>query len=163
MSMKPEDFPIPCEERLLRYPEAAADPVGLLRGALSQQAKGHRNETDRMLSTVALAQFQLGRVASEIAAGSHESASEMLGLIAENLRDLLSQYAVRADDQIGREWVPEMRTTADVRGYRVQAELAAPRVAYTEAPPIYRKDRLLAKGAVSIEGPPRGNAAGGAK
>ena len=152
--MTPDDFPIPCEERPLRYPDAPDDAAALVHRALAQAGRTHQAQLDRVLGAVALARFHVARAGAELDAGS-PAAAEMVRLIGADLDELLAAFAVRADDPSGRDWTAEMRAAADVRGYQVRDDLAAPRVAYTERPAIYRKDRLLAKAAVSIEGPRR--------
>ncbi len=154
--MTPDDFPIPCEERPLRYPDAPDSAASLVHQALGQAGRGYQAQLDRLLGVVALARFHVARAGTELDAGTPAAAAEMVRLIGANLDELLAGFGVRADDPAGREWTPEMRAAADVRGYQVRDDLPAPRVAYTERPAIYRKDRLLAKAALSIEGPRRG-------
>ncbi|QDU18947.1 hypothetical protein [Urbifossiella limnaea] len=150
--MTPDDIPIPCEERPLRDPAAPDNAASLVHKALGKAGHGYHAQLDWILGAVAQARFHVARAGTELDAGTPVAAAEMVRRIGVDLDELLAGFGVSADDPAGREWTAETRAAADVRGFQVRDDLPPPRVAYTECPAIYRKERLLAETAVSIGG-----------
>ena len=151
-----ELFPITLRERSLRFPSTQTDPARLVREELSRLHAGHEAATDKLLVSLALAQYQLGRVLDELAAGEIGTASEALAMMVEGLGETLAEQHVRLDDFTGRPWTPALRQDIEVRGSQAQDDLTEPRVVHMEHPVVYRGDRRIAKGAAIIATPNRG-------
>jgi hypothetical protein len=157
MSESDDRFPIDPAPR----PALPLAPVASLQAIVQRDMERlylqQREETDRVLQDAATACFHLGRVRTELAAQASmpPHALDALEIIEANLREALERRQVRIDDYEGQPWQEAWRATVNLRGYQCRDDLAEPRVAHMESPAIFCGDRLIAKGAASIEGPPR--------
>ena len=154
----PEElFPIDAAERPLRFPSAAPDPVAIVREEWKRLEETGRAERDSLLVAHANTWFHLGRVRDELKS-DHDAPTvlDALAIIADNLHDLLEQQHVRVEDFAGKPWDDVARAAADLRGSFIREDITQSRVAHTEAPAVYHRDRLLQRGAVLIESPRRG-------
>ncbi|MCY2986342.1 MAG: hypothetical protein NTY19_00485 [Planctomycetota bacterium] len=150
-----EKFPLSLAERPLRFPATQTDPVKLVQEELARLHGEHLAVSDGLLVQLAQACFHVARVRAELAATGAAAAEEALAIIAANLQDVLTAHQTRAEDWTGQVWTAAMRGDVDLRGHQVREGLTEPRVAYMELPVVFRAGRRIAKGAASLETPPR--------
>lgn len=153
-----ELFPIQMSERPLRFAAADATAATLARDELQRTADRHRAELDALLVETAGCAFQLQRIRDEHAPADDASRAilrDALEILQANLQEALDRFGVVYRDLTQQPYVPAHRDCLDIRGSSVNPELTAPRVGYLERPPIYRGERLLARGAALLEVPRR--------
>ena len=149
-------FPIDQAEHPLRFPAGETRPDAILHDELKRVSRKQREEVDTLLVAMGNCCFHLPRVAAELAASGTDAAGsscEALGILHQNLKDVLDAYRVRLVDLTGERWSVDDNHPVEIRGHASRNDLDEPRVVHVERPIIHRGDRLLQQGAVMIESP----------
>ncbi len=153
MAAYDQHFPIAIAERPLRFPSQETKPASLVRSQLEQLFAAHRETVDALLVRLAHACFQIRETRKELAAGNVASAGESLEIIAADMEEQLEAHGVQMEGRAGEPWSAALRSAVAIRGHQVRDDLPEPRIAHVELPSVSRNGRLLAKGAVILEGP----------
>jgi hypothetical protein len=150
-------FPINVPERPLRFAGASTEPATLIVEGLREAAREWREAEDALLVTLAHAWSHVRRLGAELSTQGAETANaaEAAEIIAANLFEALAARDVRVEDHSGEEWTPALRDVVDVRGSSPRDDVTVPIVRHMELPVVYRRDRLLARGACILETPRR--------
>ncbi len=151
-----ERFPLPFQQRPLRFSQTGTDALAVSRQELKRQMSAQRDQTDQLLATLAVAQFQLHQIRRDLPTDVDVSnTAEALEIVASDLAEVLSGQKVEAIDLTDGPWTAEQRKDNDLRGHQINEALTEPRVTHTVTPPVYRRGRLIARGAVIVETPRR--------
>lgn len=152
MATLEELFPINLAERPLRFNSEETNPITILRSELARVAKGQQEHCDYLLSQMAMAAFQLSRLAHDFG-GDPEFLREGMDLIQANLRESLARYHVQTIDLTGMDADAVDRAVVDIRGQKSNPEVDKPTVSHTELPIVTRGARCLVRGAISLDVP----------
>jgi hypothetical protein len=155
MTMLAELFPVALPDRPLRFPEERGSPADLLRQECGRIASAARASEDRLLGTLALSVFQLGKIREDYTrtADPQPHVADALEILQANLDDVLQEHRVRVIDLTGEELTEQLRGQVQIRARESSAVAQVPRVIHMEEPVVLRHGKLIAEGVVTVETP----------